>query len=189
MTATETERVLDMPDVETQLGLRDRAILETLYSTGMRRMELLGLRIHDLDEERGTLFIQQGKGKKDRIAPIGERALQWIERYVVEVRPHWLFEAGQQTLFLTREGMPISPSRLTQIVGSYVAASDISKEGSCHLFRHTAATLMLENGADIRYIQALLGHARLETTEVYTQVSIRRLKEVHSMTHPARTER
>lgn len=189
MTVSEAEQVLEMPDVETQLGVRDRAILETLYSTGMRRMEILGLRIHDLDEERGTIFVQQGKGKKDRMVPIGDRALQWIERYLVEVRPQWVFEADQQKLFLTREGSPMSASRLTQIVGEYVAAADISKEGSCHLFRHTAATLMLENGADIRYIQALLGHARLNTTEIYTQVSIRRLKEVHSMTHPARLER
>ena len=145
---------------------------------------------YDLDVERGTIIVRQGKGKKDRMIPIGERALAWIERYLVEVRPGLLIgDKSGDTLFLNNLGEPFSPNRMTQLVREYVLAADIGKRGSCHLFRHTMATLMLENGADIRYIQAMLGHVKLETTQIYTQVSIRKLKEIHTATHPARMER
>ena len=168
------------------MGLRDRAILEIFYSTGMRRSELMGLGLFDLDRERGTVMIRQGKGKKDRMIPIGERAITWIDRYQTRVRPELVIERGNTTLFLTQAGEAFTPDRLTQLVRGYVKAADIGKTGSCHLLRHTMATLMLENGADIRYIQAMLGHAELSTTQIYTQVSIRKLKEIHSATHPAK---
>jgi integrase/recombinase XerD len=188
LTASEAEQVINQPDTHTKLGIRDRAILETFYSTGMRRAELMGLRPCDLDMERGTVVIRQGKGKKDRMIPIGERALAWIDRYQVEVRPGLLVGAGD-VLFLTHLGKPFAPDQMSELVASYVKAAEIGKEGSCHLFRHTMATVMLENGAGIRYIQAMLGHAKLETTQIYTRVSIRRLKEVHTATHPARKDR
>jgi integrase/recombinase XerD len=167
-------------------GLRDRAILETFYSTGMRRSELMGLGLFDIDRERGTVMIRQGKGKKDRMIPVDERAIAWIDRYQTRVRPELVVERGNATLFLTQAGEAFTPDRLTQLVRGYVNAADIGKTGSCHLLRHTMATLMLENGADIRYIQAMLGHAELSTTQIYTQVSIRKLKEIHSATHPAK---
>jgi integrase/recombinase XerD len=189
LTASEAEQVINQPNVNDPLGLRDRAILETFYSTGIRRSELIRLRPYDLDVERGTLVVRQGKGKKDRMIPIGERALAWIERYLVEVRPGLLVGDRTEVLFLTNLGEPITPNRMTDIVRKCVNAADIAKRGSCHLFRHTMATLMLENGADIRYIQAMLGHSRLETTEIYTHVSIRKLKEIHTATHPARLHR
>jgi integrase/recombinase XerD len=186
LTKSEVEQVLAQPDTSEPMGLRDRAILETFYSTGMRRSELMGLGLFDLDRERGTVMIRQGKGKKDRMIPIGERALRWIDRYQTQVRLELVIERGNATLFLTQAGESFTPDRLTQLVRGYVEAADTGKSGSCHLLRHTMATLMLENGADIRYIQAMLGHAELSTTQIYTQVSIRKLKEIHSATHPAK---
>ncbi|MGH8019860.1 MAG: site-specific tyrosine recombinase XerC [Opitutaceae bacterium] len=186
LTTGETERVLAGPDVSDPLGLRDRAILETFYSTGMRRMELAHLKLYDLDQERGTLTVRQGKGKKDRMIPIGERAIAWINRYLDETRPKLALTPDDGTIFLTNVGDAFELNRLTQLARHYVDAAEIGKRGSCHLFRHTCATLMLENGADIRFIQQLLGHAELSTTQIYTQVSIRMLKQVHTATHPAR---
>jgi integrase/recombinase XerD len=186
LTKSEVEQVLAQPDTSESMGIRDRAILEVFYSTGMRRSELMGLGLFDLDRERGTVMIRQGKGKKDRMIPIGERAVAWIDRYQTQVRPEPVIERGNATLFLTQAGEAFTPDRLTQLVRGYVTAADIGKTGSCHLLRHTMATLMLENGADIRYIQAMLGHAELSTTQIYTQVSIRKLKEIHSATHPAK---
>jgi hypothetical protein len=144
----------------------------------------------DLDQERGTLMVRQGKGKKDRMVPIGERAIAWLARYLNEARPQLVLPPDPGTLFLTQEGEEISCHRLTQLVRDYVQRADLGKSGACHLFRHTCATLMLEGGADIRYIQEMLGHVELSTTQIYTQVSIRKLKAVHTLTHPgAKLER
>lgn len=186
LTKSEVEQVMYQPNLDESMGVRDRAILETFYSTGMRRSELMNLSVFDLDRERGTVMIRQGKGKKDRMIPIGERALNWIDRYQDEVRAQLVIGRDHATLFLTNTGEPFTPNRLTQMVRTYIQAADIGKSGSCHLFRHTMATLMLENGADIRYIQAMLGHAELSTTQIYTQVSIRKLKEIHTATHPGK---
>ncbi|MDO8312390.1 MAG: site-specific tyrosine recombinase XerC, partial [Sideroxyarcus sp.] len=182
----EAEAVLAMPDLDTGTGIRDRAMMETLYSTGMRRMELIGLHLHDIDVERGTVMIRQGKGKKDRMIPIGERALQWVAKYRDDVRIELATGNDDGTLFLTNLGEAFTPNRLTQLVRDHVNGAKLEKTGACHLFRHTMATLMLENGADIRFIQAMLGHANLETTQIYTQVSIRKLKDIHTATHPGR---
>jgi integrase/recombinase XerD len=185
----EAETVLSQPNVTEALGLRDRAILETLYSTGIRRMELVNLRVQNLDTERGTLLVRQGKGKKDRMIPIGERALVWIEKYLSDARPQLVCGRDEGVLFLNRLGETIAVDRLTTTVRGYIEQARIGKAGSCHLFRHTMATLMLENGADIRFIQAMLGHVCLSTTELYTQVSIKKLKEIHTLTHPAKATR
>ncbi len=189
LTIREAETVLAVPNPAEALGLRDRAILEMLYSTGIRRMEVINLKLYDMDVDRGTLMVRQGKGKKDRMVPIGARALAWIDKYLTEVRPRLIVDPNDVTLFLTHLGEGFTTNRLTQMVREYVDAADIGKRGSCHLFRHTMATLMLENGADVRFIQAMLGHAKLETTQIYTQVSIRKLKEIHEATHPAKLER
>jgi len=189
LTIREAETVMRVPNLSDPLGVRDRAILETLYSTGIRRMEVIGLKLYDMDTDRGTLMVRQGKGKKDRMVPIGQRAINWIEKYLTEVRHRLLLDPNDVTLFLTHLGEGFTTNRLTQMVREYVDAADIGKRGSCHLFRHTMATLMLENGADVRFIQAMLGHAKLETTQIYTQVSIRKLKEIHEATHPAKDKR
>jgi integrase/recombinase XerD len=184
LTAQEAEAVLAQADLTDPIGLRDRAILELLYATGMRRMELANLRVFDLDVERGTLMVRQGKGKKDRMLPMGERAAAWIEKYRADVRPQLVAALDDGHLFLTAEGLGFTPNRLTQLVREYVERAETGKRGACHLFRHTMATLMLEHGADIRFIQQMLGHVKLSTTEIYTQVSIRKLQEIHAATHP-----
>jgi integrase/recombinase XerD len=185
LNANEAEQVLQQPDIGQASGLRDRAILETFYSTGIRRMELTNLKVYDPDAERGTVTIRQGKGRKDRIIPIGERALAWIAKYVAEARPRLLTGSGDGTLFVNDRGEPFERKQLTGLVRRYLIASEIGKVGGCHLFRHTVATLMLENGADIRVIQQMLGHVKITTTELYAQVSINLLKQVYSATHPA----
>ena len=149
-------------------------------------MEVVNLRLYDIDYDRGTIMVRQGKGQKDRMVPIGERALAWIERYVAQVRP--ILEAGDtddNTLFLTDLGRPFTGDQMTAQVRRYVDAADVGKRGACHLWRHTAATVLHDAGADIRFIQVFLGHARLQTTEIYTQVSIRQLKAIHSAFHPS----
>ena len=135
---------------------------------------------------RGVIMVRQGKGNKDRMIPIGARALAWVDKYLEDVRPELTSGADDGTLFLAVTGQPFSSARLAEIVREAVNDSGIGKRGACHMFRHTMATLMLENGADIRFIQAMLGHAELSTTEIYTQVSIKQLKAVHTATHPAR---
>jgi integrase/recombinase XerD len=182
--ADEVERVLILPDIATAVGLRDRAMLETFYSTGVRRKELVQLKLYNVDRERATLTIRQGKGKKDRMIPIGERALAWIEKYLREARPSLAVEPDDATLFLTQYGEPFHPDAMSNLARDYIAQANLGKSGSCHTFRHTMATLMLEGGADIRYIQQMLGHADLSTTEIYTHVAIRKLQQIHAATHP-----
>lgn len=182
----EAEAVINLPDPKAPLGVRDRAILETFYSTGMRRSELIRLKVSDIDSERGVVMVRQGKGRKDRVVPIGQRALAWTDKYLREVRPALVLDSTEQALYLTRFGEPFSACSVSVLVSDYVSRAEIGKTGSCHLFRHTMATLMLEHGADVRFIQAMLGHARLDTTQIYTRVSIRKLKEIHDAVHPAR---
>jgi len=184
LTISEAEQILNTPNIKTPVGLRDRAILETLYSTGIRRFELIKLTVFDLEINHGTLMVREGKCRRDRVIPIGERALAWIRKYLEDVRPRFVMEPDEGTLFLKPRGVKLTPSTLSHVVAKYVIKSGVRKTGSCHMFRHTMATLMLENGADIRFIQQMLGHARPETTSIYTHVSIEKLKEVHRETHP-----
>ena len=184
LSISEVEQILSVPDVTTASGVRDRAMLEVLYSTGIRRAELVNLGLYDVQVDQGTLMVRLGKGRRDRVVPIGERALGWIDKYLVEVRPALVVEPDGGTLFVSHFVEAFSPHWVTDIVRTYVEKAGVGKTGGCHLFRHTMATLMLESGADIRFIQAMLGHAKLETTSIYTYVSIRKLKEIHELTHP-----
>jgi integrase/recombinase XerD len=186
LNAAEVEAILNVPDLSTPMGIRDRAILETLYSTGIRRQELCNLRLGDLDYDRGLVRIEQGKGHKDRYVPIGDRAVQWIEKYLLEVRPRLCPSLNEQAIFLNTLGTRMNANRLGSQVHGIIRSAGIGKSGSCHLFRHTFATLLLENGCDVRYVQEMLGHSKMETTAVYTHVAIKTLKEVHSRFHPAR---
>ena len=185
LTHEEVERIVNQTMVHGEIGIRDRAIIETLYSTGIRRMELVNLKLYDVDTRNGSLMVREGKGKKDRMVPLGQRACIWINKYILEVRPGLVVEPDEGWLFLHEIGEPMKKNRLTDLVKRYIEQAGIGKPGACHIFRHTMATLMLDNGADIRHIQAMLGHSQLSTTEIYTQVSIRKLKEVHALTHPA----
>lgn len=184
LTLAETERLMAQPDLTTPVGIRDRTILEVFFSTAIRRSELMKLKVHSVGFESGQVTIRQGKGQKDRIVPIGERALSWLNLYLTDVRPQLVVEPDDGTLFLTSWGAPIHHGPLGNLVRHYLEKAQLKKRGACHLLRHTAATLMLEGGADLRFIQQLLGHKNLETTEIYTHVSITKLKEIHAATHP-----
>ena len=184
---SEAECVLRQPDLTKAIGIRDRAMLETLYSTGVRAAELVNLNLNDVDLTQGLIKVLEGKGRKDRLVPIGERALLWLRKYLREVRTVQP-AAHEMRLFLGMFGKPLTKRGLSGIARKYVKAAQLGKGGACHVFRHSMATAMLENGADIRYIQEILGHASPSTTQIYTQVSIRKLQEVHRQTHPAQQE-
>jgi integrase/recombinase XerD len=186
LTADQVETLLNVPDVNTKLGLRDRAILETFYSSGIRCGELIALDVYDISFDRGILTVRQGKNKKDRVVPIGARALSWVQKWINDIRPELVTESSDQALFVSKNGKRMHPNALSKLVREYLVGIGITQRGACHLLRHTAATLMMENGADLRSLQQFLGHARLNTTQIYTHVSIKRLQEVHRKTHPAK---
>lgn len=186
LSPAEAEAVLAQPDLSTPLGLRDRSILETLYSTGMRRAECSRLMLEDIDPRQGLVRIVQGKGHKDRVIPIGERALHWLDRYCAEARPALaLFATHERRVYLSCRGLPLGRDDLTPLARGYIERAGIAKPGSCHLFRHTMATALLNNGCDVRVIQELLGHAKLDTTALYTHVGVAHLKAAHRAYHPA----
>lgn len=180
----EVAALLAVPDTADVLGLRDRCILEVLYACALRRGEVVKLDVDDLDAARGVLAVRQGKGGKSRTVPVGGRALGWLSRYLLESRPRLELEAGERALFISGYGGRMSGDYVGNWVSRSIKAAGIEKSGSCHLLRHSCATHMLEGGADIRYIQQMLGHARLDTTQIYTEVSIVQLREVHARTHP-----
>lgn len=184
LTLSEVETILNVPDIADPLGIRDRAILETLYATGIRRSEAVRLDVDDLDLERGMLTVRKGKGGKDRVVPVGKRAGLWLSSYLERARPLLETAGTDRALFLTGYGERFSAMYLGNWVRRVIKTAGIPHTGSCHLFRHSCATHMLENGADIRFIQQMLGHARLDTTQIYTEVSILQLREVHARTHP-----
>jgi integrase/recombinase XerD len=187
-TMQEIEAILMQADIDNAQGLRDRAMLETLYSTGMRRMELTNLNVYDVDLTRQIVFVREGKGQRDRVIPIGKRACLWLDKYLLEARPQLL--AGDiESLFVTDYGETLPAYFVSDKVKRYMQFAGVDKPGAAHLLRHACATHMLENGADIRFIQAMLGHACLQTTEIYTHVSIDKLQQIHAATHPARLER
>jgi integrase/recombinase XerD len=186
LSAAEMEAILNVPDVNTPTGIKFRAIIEVFYSTGIRRFELCNLDIGDIDFERGIVRVEQGKGKKDRFIPIGERALLWVEKYLNDVRPRLCPSINDPALFLNMLGKRMYYTRLGSQIHEIISKAQIGKTGSCHLFRHTFATLLLENGCDLRYVQEMLGHSNAETTAIYTHVSIRSLKLAHERYHPAK---
>jgi integrase/recombinase XerD len=174
----QVEALMNIPSTSDPLGIRDRAILELFYCTGIRRAELTRLELADLNHE-------QGKNHKDRVLPLGNRALHWLRRYLDETRPRLLIHAATQALFLTSYGSAFNPDVLSRQVAAQMKKIGLGRNGSCHLLRHTCATHMLEGGADIRFIQQLLGHEKLDTTAIYTEVSIQQLQLVHERCHPA----
>lgn len=179
----EIERILSQTYFSGQKGVRDRAILEIFYATGMRRTELSRLKIADVDTVANTIRVQ-GKGRRERLIPIAPRACSAILKYIREYRPKQVSAESGDTLFLSRSGKPIRPTKLTDLVSTYVRRSGINA-GACHLFRHATATLMLDGGADIRHVQEQLGHVSIASTQIYTHVSIKQLERVYHNTHPA----
>lgn len=184
LSVADIETLLAQPDLQTAEGLRDRAILEVFYATGLRRLELAHLDLTDVDHRHVTLLIRAGKGQQDRFVPLGQRALHWIERYRQDSRPLLQHDPHEPALFLTDQGTRFRRSALSARVKRTLAQAGIHRPGSCHLFRHACATHMLQGGADIRVIQALLGHQSLETTQLYTHVALDHLAKIHAATHP-----
>lgn len=183
LTVPEVEKILSACNLKFKMGIRNRAILETFYSTGIRRNELRYLKPEDIDFTEGILTVKEGKGGKQRLVPIGKRALSWIRKYREEVRCQAPLN-HEPWLFLSGTGKSVSD--LTSIAWEIMNKAGVKKEGACHLFRHTMATMMLKNGADIRIVQEILGHAKVQTTQRYTHLCIDHLKQVHTKTHPAK---
>lgn len=180
----EVEKLLSLPDTETTLGLRNRAMLEVLFSSGLRRAELIKLQVFDVDFYQGVVMVKQGKGRKDRLLPISQRALHWLQKYLDQSRTQLLKSKDEVHLFLSAWGTHLTSDYFGTLVRDYLNQAEIHQVGACHLLRHSMATQMLDRGADIRFIQEMLGHAKLSTTQLYTHVAVGKLKEVHAATHP-----
>lgn len=181
-------KMLKAPDMRTLRGYRDRVILEVLYSTAMRRAEVANLTIHDVETQGGYLTVREGKGGKDRVVPIGDQACRLIESYLAGVRPDWPNAGNTDYLVLNRWGKRMDPNAVWAVVHKYAKLAGIKKPVSTHTLRHACATHMLRAGAPIRYLQEMLGHKSLETTQVYTRVTINDLKAVHGQFHPREQE-
>ncbi len=160
--------------------------MELLYSSGLRRSELAQLTLYDIDIKQAIVWVREGKGQKDRVLPIGDSALSWLKTYLADGRDELTSPLDQDKLFITDYGEPLNGGILGRLVKKYMKQANIDVVGSCHLLRHAMATHMLENGADIRFIQVMLGHEDLSSTEIYTRVSVEKLREIHRATHPAK---
>jgi len=179
----QVESLLAAPDAETELGLRDRAMLELLYATGLRVSELVGLRLVELSLNDGLVRVL-GKGSKERIVPLGEEARSWIDRYFAHARPTLLRRRGCDAVFVTQRGESMSRQMFWRLIKRYAMQAGIAAPLSPHGLRHAFATHLLNHGADLRVVQLLLGHADISTTQIYTHVARERLKAVHAKHHP-----
>ncbi|WP_075186534.1 tyrosine-type recombinase/integrase [Teredinibacter haidensis] len=181
----EVERIFFIASLRgDRVAIRDRAILELYYASAIRRSELVRLRLGDIELDKQILTVE-GKGEKDRRLPIATRACEWVKAYLDSVRPHFKGVDSGDVLFLSTNGEPMDPDQAGRMVGKYVRRAGIDKPGACHLFRHAAATAMLDAGADIRHVQEMLGHADISTTQIYTFVAIKQLEKVYNRTHPS----
>ena len=182
---SEVELILSQPLQFGVDGIRDRVILETFFASGIRRTELAMLDIEDIDLTDRLLRVNHGKGYKERIVPISERACQWLALYLAKVRPMASFIGSGSALFLTHYGKRFRPNQLTELASCYVKLAGLKRGGACNLFRHATATTMLDNGAELRHVQEMLGHADISTTQIYTYVSRTKLTEVYNKSHPS----
>ncbi len=184
LTLPEVDRLLQQPDIEVPLGLRDRTMLEVLYATGLRVTELVRLRTAEVNVEVGLLRTQ-GKGSKERLVPIGDSAVGFIRRYLADARPQLLRKRlNSPFLFVTRQGKPMSRQYFWMMIVKYGKQAAIGKPLTPHVLRHSFATHLLERGADLRAVQMMLGHADISTTQIYTHVTRERLKQVYDKYHP-----
>ncbi|HZF37235.1 MAG TPA: tyrosine-type recombinase/integrase [Blastocatellia bacterium] len=190
LTVEEARRMIEGTPIEKDTDIRARAVLEVLYGTGLRRNEVINLKLRDVDLAEKILLVEKGKGGKDRVAPITESVKSALSLYVSEVRPKWIKTTEQDHLFVSaRSGGPLDPSDIARIVEEAAHRAGIEKHVSPHSLRHSCATHLLKGGADIRQIQKLLGHRALSSTAIYTQVEIGGLKEVISRCHPREKKR
>jgi integrase/recombinase XerD len=183
LTEEQVEKLLQSPDVATHYGLRDRAMLETLYATGLRVSELVGLTLSQVSLTQGVVRVI-GKGDKERLVPLGEEAITWISRYLAEGRPKLVRSRSTDALFTTARGGPMTRQAFWHNLKVHTRTADIQTALSPHTLRHAFATHLLNHGADLRVVQMLLGHADLSTTQIYTHVAQARLKTLHEMHHP-----
>ena len=185
LTVNEVNNLLEQPDTKKQLGLRDRALLETLYATGIRVSELINLKFTDLHEELKLVKVF-GKGSKERLIPISEVALTWIDSYKEKVRDPLILKIGKNTdfIFLNSRGSSLTRQAVWQIIKHYCKMAGIQKNVTPHTLRHTFATHLLENGADLRVVQEILGHSDISTTQIYTNLSQKHILQVYEKTHP-----
>ena len=179
----EVDQLLAAPDLRKPLGIRDRAILEVFYASGLRVSELAGLKIPDLHIEDGYLRVI-GKGKKERVIPIAKNSSDLVIRYLEEIRPLFCENPKMQHIFITQREKPLTRQRLWQIIKKYTKEAGIMKNVTPHTLRHSFASHLLQNGAPLRVIQEMLGHADIATTQVYTHVNPERLKSIHQQFHP-----
>jgi integrase/recombinase XerD len=180
----QVEALLGAPDVDTTLGLRDRAMLETLYATGLRVSELVGLKRAQVAFDTGVVRVL-GKGSKERLVPLGEEAIAWLKRYLVSARPLLAKNAKTDAVFVTARRAPLTRQAFWQSIKRYATKADIpTTKLSPHTLRHAFATHLLNHGADLRVVQLLLGHADITTTTIYTHVARERLKQLHAQHHP-----
>ena len=179
----EMESLLAQPAEASPSGIRDRAILELLYATGIRVSELATLTLNRLNRQMGFL-VAVGKGRKERIVPVGQSALGWLGRYIEQARPVFLKKKTSNTLFLNRSGEGFTRQGLWKLIKKYAKMAGLERKVHPHTFRHSFATHLLEGGADLRSVQVMVGHADISTTQIYTHVSRERLKEVHKRFHP-----
>lgn len=185
LTVDEINHLLDQPNTNKKLGLRDRALLETLYATGIRVSELINLKFNDLHEELKLIKVF-GKGSKERLIPISEVALSWIDSYKEKVRDPLILKVGQNCdfIFLNSRGTALTRQAVWQIIKKYCNMAGIQKNVTPHTLRHTFATHLLENGADLRVVQEILGHSDISTTQIYTNLSQKHILQVYAKTHP-----
>ena len=183
LTEEQVESLLAAPDAESELGLRDRAMLELLYATGLRVTELVGLRLVEVSLADGLVRVT-GKGQKERVVPVGEEARLWLERYCGQSRPGLLKGRSADALFVTRRGGPMTRQMFWKLIRRYALQADIRAPLSPHGLRHAFATHLLNHGADLRVVQMLLGHADISTTQIYTHVARERLQALHARHHP-----
>ena len=183
LTEAEVELLLNVPDAETAIGLRDRAMLEVLYATGLRVSELVGLRLEQVNLRQGVVRVL-GKGNKERLVPLGEEALHWLERYLRDARPALFRGVPDATLFPSSRGRLMRRQTFWHAVKRYAMQAGIRKTLSPHVLRHAFATHLLNHGADLRVVQMLLGHSDISTTQIYTHVARERLKNLHAQHHP-----
>ncbi|EQB4876824.1 site-specific tyrosine recombinase XerD [Enterococcus hirae] len=183
LSLTEVERLIETPDTTKNLGIRDRAILEVMYATGMRVSELVGLKLSDLHLSLG-LVQTLGKGDKERIIPLGDYAIQWLERYLDEARPLLVANPSEMHVFVNHHGTGLSRQGIWKNLKQLVREAGINKEVTPHTLRHSFATHLLENGADLRTVQELLGHADISTTQIYTHITKKRMTDVYKQHFP-----
>jgi integrase/recombinase XerD len=189
LTPSEARKIIYAPDTKTVIGYRDRTILEVLYSSGIRKEEVNNLTLKDVDYHDGFLRIDNGKGNKDRIVPIGRIASRYLENYIKSVRPELIKDPYNHHLFLSLRGSRLSKNMVWELVKKYARKAKIRKNVHPHTFRHTCATTMLKNKADLNSIRKILGHTSLNTTQIYTHLNITDLKEVHKRCHPREQDR